>query len=1280
MSKHLRTGFVASLLLLALLAIPVLSFAQSTRGELAGNVTDPTGAVIAGAKVVAVAVDTGITNQTVTTSSGSFHFTELALGRYNVTVSAPGFSVSTSKGVLITINSTAVLNVALKAGAVTETVTIDASAPTIESQSSDVGGTISTQQIEDLPLSLATGVGGLRSPEAFSFLVPGTTGPGTAGGGLNANGVFFAKLGGGQSYGAEIMLDGSSITRSENGSSFDETSPSIEAMQEFKVTTAVPSAEFGHTTAGFESFSIKSGTNQYHGNVYTLVKNAAFDANDWFNNGYKSYYACTGNHLTTTPNCEGFLRGADSKFDYGGTIGGPVRLPNPFKRNQDIYNGKDKSFFFFSWEQYKLHQGVAVTSTVPTAAETQGDFSGILGAATGVINPCTGSPILQNQIFDPSTTTTVGGVPCRSPFPGNKIANISAAAKALEAGVPAPNQTGTTGAFGPYSNYATSFTNPTEDTTITFRIDENISASHRIFFSYSSRDNFHWLGNVNLPIPYNNSGYPQDFETHYPRIGWDWTISPTVLNHMNIGYNRTNSKNFAPQIGSKTTLASAGAPNFYSDAFPIVQFNTDHNGASDGLNGPDPFSTWGVGNNGDNIDNGLRFNDSLAIQKGRHSVKFGIDWRHQQYSVVQKNIPTISFGRGETDAVQFNTDSNSYGGNGYASFLLGQVDNSGQTVYNHNPRWQSHYIAGFIQDDVKMNANLTINVGFRYDLDPPRHEAENDTSNLSLTLPDPAAGNLPGALEFGTTCNCNSAWAETWKKNFAPRFGFAYLVPGTKGKTVVRGGAGIIYGPLQYNDFGSSMSLGFTQGRSVTSSGVNSNSGTTYQGFTPAFALDSGYAPWTLSYFAPNTSSSQVTGGFQNIGGELITPKMGRPPMTTQWSLQVQQEVAQDLIATVGYIGQVGQNLPTQFLTNPNNIDPKYFALGDQAFDFIPQGGTVTVNGQTYGTPYANFAGNLGQALLPYPQYGFIQDDCCLENLGHSSYNALEASLNRHFRQGFNLQVSYTFAKNLNNADSSIGVYTGNKSQGQNSSDLKQEKSVSLQNIPQTLSISYLYKFPFGKGAQFLNDNRALDLLVGGWEIGAIQRYSSGQPFDFGCATGAAYYLNCFRFTAGPAAPSGLASDAFKAKKNGPSPFNGESWFKPAYRPAGTVNANDPGVPLTQAAFVDMNREGSGWFRSPNESYVFGTGIPRVTEQITGPLFLSEDFSMIKDFAITERVKFQFKADAINAFNRHRMGLPNSEPAATNYGETGLQSGFGIPTFNDIGYPRQFQLSGHVTF
>src|SRR5580658_3850208 len=348
MRKLLRKGGLACFLLLALLAISQAVFAQSTRGSLAGSVSDTSGAVIAGAKVVAVGIDTGVTNETVSTSSGVYHFPELAIGRYNVTVTAPGFNGSTQQGVLITINSTTPLNITLKPGAVTETVNIDASAPAIESETSEISGNISQRQIDDLPIAMAAGVGGLRSPESFSFLVPGTTGPGTGGGqsvgGLNNNGVFYMKLSGGQSYGAEVMLDGASITRSENGSSFDETSPSIEALQEFKVTTSSPSAEFGRTTAGFESFATKSGTNTFHGTGFTIIRNAAFDANQWFSNGDYKYYACTGNRLTTTLGCEGYLRQADSKFDYGGTLGGPVRIPNPFRRGKNLYNGVDKTF------------------------------------------------------------------------------------------------------------------------------------------------------------------------------------------------------------------------------------------------------------------------------------------------------------------------------------------------------------------------------------------------------------------------------------------------------------------------------------------------------------------------------------------------------------------------------------------------------------------------------------------------------------------------------------------------------------------------------------------------------------------------------------------------------------------------------------------------------------------------------------------------------------------------------------------------------------------------
>jgi hypothetical protein len=1297
MDHLMRTGRRACLWVIALLAIPLGSWAQSTRGALAGTITDPSGAVISGAHVVATQVDTQSKYESLSSSAGDYRFPELALGSYDVTVSATGFAPVTSSGVVVSINSTSVLNVSLRPGTVSETVNIDASAPTIESQSSDVSGTITQQQIQELPLSMATGVGGLRSPEAFAFLVPATTGPGAGSyqGTLSGNGVFFARLGGGQNFGAEVLLDGSSITRSENGSSFDETSPSIEALQEFKVTTSGPTAEFGRTTAGFESFAIKSGTNDLHGTAFTILKNAALDANSWYNNAYWVFENCTGGRITTTQNCQGFLRPQDSKFDYGGTLGGPVRLLNPFHASKDLYNGRDKTFFFFAWEQYKLSQGGTSISTVPTAAEKKGDFSALLGAVTSAeVNPCTGQYPLQNQIFDPASTnstvsaTNPNGIPCRSSaFSGNVIPSgqISGKAQAMLAGLPDPNQTPTSTTInGFFGNYVQSGTGSTENTTFSVRIDESLTERSKVFFSYSSRDNFRF-GSPSLPAPYINNTYPQDFETHYIRSGWDYAFSPNLMNHLNVGYNRTNSKNFSTQIGQKINTTSLGLPGFFSNSFPSV-----------GWDGLDGYSGWGLGNNGDNIDNGLRVNDSISWLKGKHSFKFGIDWRHQQYTVIQKNIPFLGFSHSETDMAAVN-GAQSESGNSLASFLLGQVDNSNQTVYNSNPQWNSWYSAFFFQDDFKITPDLTVNLGLRYDIDVPRKEHHNNSSAFSFTTPDSAAGGLPGALVFGTNCHCNTAWAETWTKDFAPRLGFAYVLPRTKGKMVLRGSGSIIYGPLQYSDFGSSMTGGYTQNRGIGSNYVGPG---TAAGFTPAFDLDSGYSVWTPAFFAPNTDPTQLTGGtntFFAVGGEVITPQMGRPSMTDDWGLQVQDELAQDLIFTLGYIGESSQNLHSGYLTNVNNIDPKYFALGDHLWDngnrINTMGGSTTANGVTYNAPYSTFEGALGQAIRPYPQYDYIAGDCCLENIGHSSFEAMTASLNRRFRQGFNLTLSYTWAKNETDADSALPFTVSNyRSQSQNSSDLHGEKSVSIQNIPQTVSISYLYQLPFGKGRQFLNSDRILDRVVGGWGLGAIQRYQSGEPVDFGCATGAAYYQNCFRFTRGPAGASGFASDDYRKSKNHPNIFNQQSWFKPAYRPPGTVNPNDPGVPQAQAAFVDENRAGftttgQQWLRTLSPScpdvcsyqpYVFGTGISRVTEEITGPKYLAEDLSLLKNVAITERVKFILKVDASDAFNRHRQSLPDTEPGDFCF-QNNLCGGFGIPTGTDYG-PRNLQVSGRITF
>jgi hypothetical protein len=1280
------------LILVGVLAFALPGMAQSTRGAMSGSVTDPTGAVVPGAKVLAVDEATGTKSETVSTSTGNYNFAELAVGNYTITTTAAGFSTAVATGVVVSVNSTTALNVTLKVGAQSENVTVDASGQRLETVSSDIGGTISNKQIEDLPLSLASGVGGLRSPETFVFLLPGTTGPGSGTSGNTGNGVFFSRLSGGQAYGAEVLLDGASIQRSENGSSFDETSPSIEALQEFKVTTSTPSAEFGRTTSGIESFTVKSGANAFHGTGYAIVKNRVFDANNWFNNGYKAQ-DCVG---VPEVNCA-YSKPQDSKYDYGGVFSGPVRIPH-------LYNGKDRTFFLFAYEKYQLHLGAVIQSTVPTAAERGGNFMDVLGGpvpggttVAGIsypvlVNPCTGMPVLYNQIFDPTTSVQISpGVFCRTPFAGNTIpsGDLSATAAKLFAGLPLPNQTPTsTDVFGYTNNFAYSAVAPNTNTTYTIRIDQNISEKSKIFATYSTRQNFKLTGAPDFPEPFNNNGYVQTFTTHYSRAGWDYSFTPTLLNHVNLGYNRTNSVNLSPNLDSSLTASSAGLANDHSVFYPVIAFPS-----------PDAPSTLGQQQNGDNIDNGIRINDSVSWEKGRNSFKFGVDIRFQQYSVIQYNQDTLNFYRDQTAGVS-NTCCGS--GNPFASFLVGEVGNGYQAVYNDSPRWNSHYIAGFVEDDYKVSSNLTLNLGMRYDVDAPRHEGLNRTSELSLTAPDAAAGGLPGALVFGTNCNCNSSWTNTWYKDFAPRVGFAYVLPGTNNKLVIRGGGAILYGPLQYNDFGGAMAFGYNQNRSF----FQGQTATTGGAFTPAFRLDAGSPADptnpTIGFpnvsFAPSTDPTQLTapngpGSFDAVGGEVIQKQNGRPSMTDNWSLQLQDELAQDLIFTIGYIGQVAQNLRSGDLSNINNISTSYFGMGDHLNDssyFIPLGGSNSgVN-----APYASFEGEVGQALRPFPQYDYIQGDCCLENLGHSSYNAMIVSLNRRFRQGFNLQASYTWAKTLTDADSTIpfSYVSGNElEQGQGSGNLKLDKAVSAQNTPQQFSLSYLYQLPFGKGRKFMNSNRVLDLVVGGWQVGAIQRYQSGQPIGFGCASGIPYYQNCITYTQGPAALNGnFASAAYKKNKNGPSVFNGESWFKPAFRAAGTNGSTDPGVPLADAGFVDQNREGSpasGWARPFTtdcgdqaagnycSSYPFRFGnIPRETESITGPAYKAEDVSLIKDFHLTGKVAFQLKGEAFDVFNRHRMGLPDQQPA-----DSYQTLGFGIPGGVDYG-PRNMQVTGRINF
>ena len=428
-------------------------------------------------------VDTGSVYKTVSTSTGGYRVNDLAIGRYDVTVEATGFKTSLQKGVEIQISTVASLNVTLQPGNVKESVTVSADAPTIQTDSSDVGTVVEDKQIHDLPLSLnSTGQSFVRSPETFIFLTPGTIGQGTTGDHASA-GIYETKISGGQNFGSEILLDGASVQRSDSGTAFDQTAPSVEALTEFKVTTSTPSAQFGHTSGGVESFTTKSGSNRYHGSIFELFRNEALDANSWDND---------------------FLavkKPRDRQNDFGGALGGPVRIPF-------LYDGHDKTFFFFAWEQYRNRRGLSNQPvTLPTAAERGGDFSALLGADTGIANPCTpGQDVLQGQIFDPSTTQVVGGQTCRIPFAGNKITNISAVAQKILAYLPATESnrlTRTKRRSGNIPEFSESRDADHVVTTQTsFRIDENLTQKHKLFFSYNSREqNFLNSNNFNLPPP-----------------------------------------------------------------------------------------------------------------------------------------------------------------------------------------------------------------------------------------------------------------------------------------------------------------------------------------------------------------------------------------------------------------------------------------------------------------------------------------------------------------------------------------------------------------------------------------------------------------------------------------------------------------------------------------------------------------------------------------------------------------------------------------------------------
>jgi hypothetical protein len=583
--------------------------------------------------------------------------------------------------------------------------------------------------------------------------------------------------------------------------------------------------------------------------------------------------------------------------------------------------------------------------------------------------------------------------------------------------------------------------------------------------------------------------------------------------------------------------------------------------------------------------------------------------------------------------------------------LLGVPQNVSATSYASQARWLRSYFAGFVQDSFKVTPTLTVNLGMRYEVDEPQRESNGDTSNISLTTPNPGAGNLPGALVFagkgpGRNGNVDERWANIWKKNFGPRIGFAYAPSMFKGNTVFRGGYGIIYGGLQYADFGAFNLTGFQANPSFNSA----------NGFDPALSIDSGVPAYPAP---PNLDPTQLN----FTGPQYTDPSYGRPPMIQNWSFEVQRQLATDLIMDIAYVGQHSTNLRSNY-DAVNTLNPKYFSLGTNLLTPIGSQSAIA-------PPYAGFPSTaiVAQALVPFPQYFGFNTDGALENLGQSTYNALEAQLTRRFHNGLNLMASYTWSKTLTDADSALPFFATLHQGGapQDVFNKTGDKAISNQDLPQNFVLSYIYELPFGKHKRFLSHGGVVDRVVGGWSVSGIQRYESGQPLAFGCATGVPAYADCIRFNQVPG--SSIFSSAWKSGQYRPTAANpnGLSIFNP-------VDSPGQGNP----AFDDPNSAANLAARG---AYAFGT-LPRVMGNVRMSPYLSEDFNLLKRTKITETSDVLLQVNALNAFNRHVWNRPND--LGPNDGAAfGLINYYNFSTTGGGGYllfPRRLQLQLKVEF
>ncbi|HSB17110.1 MAG TPA: TonB-dependent receptor [Bryobacteraceae bacterium] len=1190
-------------ILLLLAALPpfigALS-AQSDRGAITGTVTDATGAVVPGVQIAATNLSTGVVFTATTNEVGLYSVLNIPIGRYSVAFTKQGFKTYTRDGISIAVAQVVQLNANMEVGALAEAVTVTAEAQLLETQSTQVGAGMNSNLVTDLPLDIRGG----RSLENFAYAtIPGVEGNN-----------WTSYIGGSMAFTKEVLIDGTSAVV-QIGGHIGESSPSMEAIQEFKVETSGIRAEDGRTGGGVFKFTLKSGTNDFHGSAFGFLHNEVLNANTW------------------QSNFQGDKRATDRQFVYGFSAGGPII--------------RNKTFAFGAFEKYTQERFVlgAYNATVPLPAFLDGNFSELLNTGSVLGQDALGRPVYQGMIYDPATqrNVTAGSVDpvtgltaartgmVREGFGFDPVtgAPIPSAANVIPSNRISTISKNITDVFrqrylpmrpGLINNTAITRQNDPwfHQTQLTFKADHNFSDANRLsgHFVWTERPRILVdQGGIWDPADPDKAGGPmansrkQEVTSRRFALNHTYNFSPTVLNIASFTFGRYRNPSFSVAAKddwpSKLGFGETGAGNF-----PVIEFGRAINGIDTTRIGQH-WSDYYVGNT-------FIGNESLTWIRGRHTMRFGGEFRAFQLSSHQ-STPTLEF---QFDPDQTGAPKEAWRdkvGFGFASFLLGgPKEASQQTPWDLYGRRKAFSI--FAQDDFKISRNLTLTMDLRWEVTFPYHEKYGRWANFDKKAISESFG-IPGTLVFAKNGDDTFETERDWKE-FSPHVGIAYQIGS---RAVLRAGYGLFYSPIGMN-YWFGVPYGFAPGYRGT------NRVTPTADLSPAFNWDVGY-PGT---FVPGTKDPDYT----QWGMVNVNPKSLFAGYSHQWNIGTQFTLTNDLRLDVTYMQNEGRRLQSGDFER-NQPDPGAMAnliRSGHVWDAVSDAGSAASAGVPF--PFEGFGSYAFAAIMPYPQIwqNWVWGGPLLHvgsPYGRSDYKALQLAVTKRTERGLTANVSYTLATSHSNLQNSLGGFQEIWSSGplQDVLHLDEEAKAPLfYDQRHVFKGIVAWDLPFGTGRRYLNGaGRVANAILGGWTLSGSFRYNSGSPIG----------VNSSNYYPGWEAPVyALRNENGDYSRN----FEGSDF-----------NFGDPGLPGN--LYFDPKN-----FSNPPDGDL-GT-VPMFRSDFRGFGWSEEQVAILKNFRIAERFRLQFRAEFYNVFNRHHFDTP----------DTNISSGTFGHVINLTGTPREGQF------